>query len=160
MYLYVLKVLKKFVLHCTKNEKLLHFVHLLRKKIFSINRREEHLEKEEKRECNFLLLSPDYYYGKWQDIPRLSWTPFWCRPVLCNLAFVLSAFRTYLWGLQNSITALYLYFSYTPLSLKRLSLLPWSYRAILPLKKKLACLFLSDLALLFPTDWNNFFCKE
>ena len=50
MYLYVLKVLKKFVLHCTKNEKLLHFVHLLRKKIFSINRREEHLEKEEKKE--------------------------------------------------------------------------------------------------------------
>ena len=46
MYLYVLIVLKKFVLHCTKNEKLLHFVHLLRKKIFSINRREEHLEKE------------------------------------------------------------------------------------------------------------------
>ena len=46
IYLYVLKVLKKYEVYCTKNEKLLHLVHLLGKKIFSINRREEHLEKE------------------------------------------------------------------------------------------------------------------
>ena len=76
MYLYVLKVLKKFVLHCTKNEKLLHFVHLLRKKIFSINRREEHLEKEEKKRMQFPFTITGLLLWKMTGHPKIILNPF------------------------------------------------------------------------------------